>query len=415
MLPHKSQERKLARLFQGESDEDDKTDNEDYDLFASQNAQRMDISQPPPPNHPANSASNIQLEASSSTASSLERQRMNENVSLLLEIDPDKNLSIWEYLEQENRDPLIKEYIDIVRDSNFLPEEPMSDLLRDSDFTPSFELAQDIQCKVINNFSCYLKGDNFVTNVKGATEANITLFQPTTKFYIPQYSLLPGKVFETFDNCKKMCVLSMQSAAVLGQSFTKELLLLRNFKLLKDAVALQLGDEDERLETTKYFYLTLYTSTYVNYFKTKKVKNIVWSQRKGRTHGSVPKWRMNNSEPPTETKCKFAEKLTSLVTQNKIKIDKVKALGDLDKFQAEVRKFNTDNSNRNSNNSEDFVLSQKRKPKLRPNGPKQVRKLTKVKPRQKNPLYDQNRILDSDNDVELDQIVDTHVENALGK
>ncbi|CAL8131812.1 unnamed protein product [Orchesella dallaii] len=181
------------------------------------------------------------------------------------------------------------------------------------------------------------------------------------------------------------------------------------------AVALQFGDEDERLETTKYFYLTLYTSTYVNYFKTKEVKNIIWSQRKSRTHGSVPKWRINDSEPPTETKCKFAEKLTSLVAQNKIKMDKVKVLSDLDKFQAEVRKLNTDNSNRNSNNSEDFVLSQKRKPKLRPNGPKQVRKLTKVKPRQQNPLYDQNRILDSDNDIELGQVVDTHVENALGK
>ncbi|CAL8104160.1 unnamed protein product [Orchesella dallaii] len=411
MFQPKQNDNQLKKLFQSKSDEEN-DEIEEYDIFASQNAQRMELSQhqSQPPEQPPTSTRQPQA-SSSSSSTSTDIQRMNENIIFLSELDPDKNLSIWEYLKYVNKDPLVKEYMEIIKDSNFLPEEPMSDLLRDCHITPPFELSSDIQCKVINNFSCYLKGDNFVTNVKGATEHEITLFQPITKFFIPQYSLLPGKVFEIFDQCKKMCVLGMQGAAVLGESFTKELLLLRNFKLIRDTVSSQIGDEEERLEITKYFYLTLYTSTYVNYFKNKKVKNIVWSQKKSKTHGSLPKWRINKSEPPTETKCKYAEKLTFLVSQNKIKIDKVKVLSDLDTFQTDVRKSNT--FFKNSKTSDNHNLSHKRKPNNRPNGPKEVRKTSKIRERQKNPRYNQNRILDSDDDE--DRNIDIQVENSQTK
>ncbi|CAL8076711.1 unnamed protein product [Orchesella dallaii] len=254
-------------------------------------------------------------------------------------------------------------------------------------------MKSEIQCEVIKRFSEIFRGQNFQNHVKQATENNITLFQPITNFFIPQYSRLPAKYFEQVKEYKTLTVLGMQRSAVIANKFTQELLLLECFKLLNDEVCLHYESETDSESVTKYFFLTFFIAAKVNFFKTFNVKVIIWKNKTSKVHGSVAGWRKNNSEPPKEVKSKYAEQLIKAVSQNKVKLDKITVMKDLENLKT-ISRESSDRPKfvQNTQNSSSARNNNRPRPNYRPNGPKEVRKQPKQQfSRSKNPKYFRNR------------------------
>ncbi|CAL8121460.1 unnamed protein product [Orchesella dallaii] len=374
-MSNETQEERLARILGKDNDNEDIGD---IDLFPP-----VDLDELP--------SSQIEQRPCSSSKTS-NQSNIASDITFLTIMDPERRLGIWEYVRNIDKDVLVREYMSLLKSTGFFPEQPDSQLLKESNLVPKFDLSQDCQVKVINLLTNFLSCHNFISNVKQATDCEVTLFQPLTKFYVPQYSLLPGQTFEEFEKYKKMCVLGMQGSAVLGSKFTSELLLLRSFKIINNEVSLQYDSQNECEEVTKHLFLTLFVATRNNYLKVKKTKVIDWKTKQGKVHGSCPGWRKANIDPPSGLKSKYAESLINAVVENKLKLDKITVVAQLDQVNTTSHNnFSTDNKQK------------RRPPPSRPIGPKDIRKSNQRQNRQKNPMYDRNREISNEINVQTDR------------
>jgi len=128
----------------------------------------------------------------------------------------------------------------------------------------------------------------------------------------------------------------------------------------------------------------------------KKARQINWSQKPGKVHGSEAGWRKTNQDPPSTSKHKYAENLVKAVAENRVKLDKVSVLTQWEKHE------NQPLVNGNNEGEQRRAYSSRRKPPPnRPNGPKGVHKQFQRPSRPKNPHFDKNRGTSNLNDGEI--------------
>lgn len=233
----------------------------------------------------------------------------------LLQIDPDRTLSIWGLDSLDTDDSLVKEYVELVR--KFKKPSPPSaeeiELFKSRE--DSVSCSSETQVKVINYISTYFQTLYFIQNVNNATEQEVTLFNPTTKFLIPGYSFLPLFYFDKVKEHKQNMVLAMQVDATRAAHFSAEFYLLRVFNLLKEDL------KDNFESNGRYTFTVLYESARKNFRQNFKTKNIDWKEREGKVHGSVPKWRKEGAtSAPKEIKNRYASKLSSALAEGKVKL-----------------------------------------------------------------------------------------------
>lgn len=242
---------------------------------------------------------------------------MNEDIERQLKlIDEDSTLSIWQFLPSYNKDKLVREYVEKIILTGFIPHEPDLDNLPDVE-APDYELSKLIQVNVLNNFSTYFQKKNFNKNVQGAVDADHALFKPHDNFKVPHYHQLPLSVFEEVSEAKKRLAINMQNSYLNGVKFSMELLLLQTFVEISEFVKGMSNSEHIVTEHTRYFYLTFFAKAKINFLGNFTIKKIDWSKRDPKNKPALPGWRKNGDKPPVNTKNFYCQDLCKRVNEGK--------------------------------------------------------------------------------------------------
>jgi len=244
-------------------------------------------------------------------------------------IDEDMILSIWHFLPTYDKDKLVREYVDKIILTGFLPDEPDLDSLTELD-VPNYELPKDVQVNILNNFSTYFQQKNFTKNVQGASDANHALFKPYDNFKVPHYHQLPLSTFGEVSEAKTRLALSMQNSYVTGVKFSMELLLLNSFVEINNFVKGMYNTQHIVTENTKYFYLTFFAKAKINFLGNFTVKKIDWSKRVSKINPALPGWRKKEEKPPINTKNFYCQDLCKRVSEGKEQISSDSVLREIE-------------------------------------------------------------------------------------
>lgn len=130
--------------------------------------------------------------------------RIIQHRDVLLRIDPEKELKIWKP-QFGDEDVLVQEYMELLLKHEFHPKLPTREELRAVTPQPhALKTTEETQVLVINLFTSYLQNMYFISNVGKATEREITLFNPLTKFLIPNHAFLPQCYFDRMKETRKI-------------------------------------------------------------------------------------------------------------------------------------------------------------------------------------------------------------------
>ncbi len=242
----------------------------------------------------------------------------------LRKVDPEKKLSIWTMKIEQYEDVIVKEYIRLALKYP-LPQRPSAEHIElnklKSDDIP---IKKETQVEVLNLLHTYFQELYFIQNVREATEREITLFNPLTRFLIPSYAMMPLFYFEKVEELKTALVLAMQTEAIRAKLFNTELNLFKVF----DLISTDLGDQNK--EQLVYVYAVCYEAARKNFKKTFPIKKHDWNKKKGAVHGSLSHWRKEGKPPPPTAPNRYAAKLTTALEEGKVKLSAVKVHSDFE-------------------------------------------------------------------------------------
>lgn len=235
----------------------------------------------------------------------------------LLAVDPLKKLSIWSMDPKERNDPIVEEYIKLAIKYPF-PNKPSAECIAlyktRSDELP---IKKETQVQVINLLHTYFQELYFIQNVGKATEHEVTLFHPQTRFFIPNYTMMPSFYFEKVKDLKSDMVLAIQIEAIQAKIFNTEYNLFRIYDLISNDLG---GDNKSMFD---YVYTVCYETARKNFRKVFPMKKINWEEREGKVHGSLPKWRKEGKPTPKSTSNRYSAKLAAALEEGKIKLSAI--------------------------------------------------------------------------------------------
>ncbi|CAL8083748.1 unnamed protein product [Orchesella dallaii] len=237
-------------------------------------------------------------------------------MKLLHELDQNKELGIWNYLNYYESDKLVQEYLNLLSLVKVRPGIVDNTKLCDLP-VPNYDLTIISQTECLNNFFHYFQCRYFARNIKQATEKDICVANPLYRLMIPQFQTLPLGAHKEFFQIKQQFGVALQVSATLATVFNIELFLLKIFNEILTTVKQKTVSDSQRDSDFKYFFLTLYTSARVEFHKSYLVKEIDWSKRVTKARECVPKWRKESTEPPKSIQNRYAQALIKRVTESK--------------------------------------------------------------------------------------------------
>lgn len=248
-------------------------------------------------------------------------------------IDPNKELSLWNFYSDIENDKCVKEYTDYLNNNGYFPRVPDVNKLNTLP-TPSYQLTANCSAKVISIFTDYFQSRYFCKNSKGALDNNYALSSVHVNIQVPQYNQMPMKVFKNVVDQKDSLSLAMQVEYLNGQQFVCELNLLRVFDIIHTEVSAQVNGITEVGDHTNYFFLTHYVATKTNFMKEYRMKIIDWSAKPKKNKMLLPLWRRKEGgSPPKYRENRYALKLIQSVKDGKTALDKTSVLQKFDELE----------------------------------------------------------------------------------
>ena len=220
----------------------------------------------------------------------------------LSKVDLEKKLSIHNLLKYYHKDPLVQEYVSILLKSNLMPvildESKREEILQAS---PQIHLTNQELLPAMINWMTYMQSTYFTNNIRKATANDIGLFNPKYSFSIPSFNLLPSYFHENIHLLKKDFVNSVQLQAIIGSEFLRELMILRIYNSILEALHKNTIVNGNQLNDLVLFYTYLsHKCSQIEFMHKYNIKDINWAERTTKVKETLPGWRKNpNGSPPT--------------------------------------------------------------------------------------------------------------------
>lgn len=242
----------------------------------------------------------------------------------LAALDPSLSLSIHGMADHYKTDPLVQEYVDIILDLQIIPKLPRNP--EQENFNPTIPLPKDTFIPILTNLITYYQSLYFDKNLKAAEENQLGVFNFHTNFKIPSFNLLPMASLASMAALKVQFVKDTQKFARQGSQFTRELLMLRNFKIIQN----KLGDDIPL--TTLQSHIRHYISVavmraHIEFLNSYNYKVTDWSKKKSKVILTEPGWRKQNpSIPPTQPANFYAKNVPSIVRKEDLSAQAVSVI-----------------------------------------------------------------------------------------
>ena len=231
------------------------------------------------------------------------------------------DISIMNFAKTYKTDPLVTEYADtLLQLPHCCPIMPTEDLLFEHAETQlNFIVPNDLYVHITTNFISYCQLSYFKNNVVNATAEGKTMFNPKCDFFIPQFPLVPEQTLNDMTRAKKALVFHFQDYAVQGAQFTRELLLIRNFKAITSFLT-ESGITDTDIQCQmKHIFAKGYIRAKLEFVAQYNVKFIDWKKREDKVRHTLPFWRSQTIKvPPIQPFNRFAVSLAENIKASKV-------------------------------------------------------------------------------------------------
>jgi len=192
----------------------------------------------------------------------------------------------------------------------------------------------------------YFQLQYFQNNVVQATAEAKTMFNPKCDFFVPQFPLLPEKSLDDITRSKIAFVLLYQNSAVEGAQFTRELLLIRIIKDIRNFVNETSCKDVNTADAIKHIFSLGYMRAKIEFNLQYKIKNIDWGKREDKVRHTIPFWRKQTIKiPPTKPFNKYSVALAENIKTSKISFKSEELKDEYTKFfqnsEAVVKRMKT--------------------------------------------------------------------------
>jgi len=239
----------------------------------------------------------------------------------IVNLDPNKLLSIHDCLEYYSSDPIVKEYVDLLIEIKIIPVIPSQSVIESyvkSDMNTN--VPTEISINLIKNFMTVFQNNYFRNNVNDAITHEVHLSNPIVQFSVPDYQSLPLKTLEDVTGAKKMFMTLIQTIYSEGSKFNTEMKLLRNMKYIHDTLL----NSNSQTDVTQIFwniYCIHFLKAKTEFMTRFKIKTFDWSRVKSKIKHIVPKWRRDDQPPPVEPFNYYANDIVKRIEEGEENFD----------------------------------------------------------------------------------------------
>ena len=283
---------------------------------------------------------------------------ISELIENLSKINGYETLSIKEFVEDYHSDPVVKEYVDILLETKtppFLLQDSVSVEWLNHNVHTNFPTNK--YCDLIKNFMSVSQIRYFQNNLKGATENDVALCNVKYDLKIPKFNHLPSATFTKMKQVKQSFANQMQGVSALHSEFSRELLLLKNNKIICDFLrSNNFSSKEEQNKEFQFIFATAFSKARLEYEKEATTKTFVWTERESRIRDVIPKWRKDKvTQPPTEPYNRLAIKIEDRILKGQEDFNGLKLKSDLEAFIKDgsiiKKKLKTTPKNNNNNHT----------------------------------------------------------------
>jgi len=233
-------------------------------------------------------------------------------------IDIHKKLCIYEYLPYIHKDLLVKEYVDVLLETEILPIiPPLKEIEKYVSNNQQTQIPKELSINVIKNFMTFFQKQYHKDNLDDANKKDVQLTNPIIRFSVSSFQLLPLKTHDDITDSKKMLMSLIQGHYAEGSSFTLQLLLIRNIKYIFDVLKERETPDVDFLPTFWNTFCILYMKAKTEFLTKFRMKSFNWDEKESKVQPVLPHWRKENLEQPKEPFNFYAKEITSRIENEK--------------------------------------------------------------------------------------------------
>lgn len=240
----------------------------------------------------------------------------------LSSIDPDKSLSIHEYLDDHDKDPIVKEYIDKLMKLRFYPCKPnIGELEKFDTVTVKCDLSASCHEQITELLMAFFHCRYNHNNLVDATANGCTVIPVQAKLTIPFFAKTPAKSLQKLTKLKTSLALQIQGVGVETTEFISELLYISAAYAIYEEIHKAITDENERIQEIQTQFEIHFLKSEMEYMKQAKIKNILWNNYRSKVKHIEPRWRALGLKPPTLINNHLATNIKNRINRNEENFD----------------------------------------------------------------------------------------------
>jgi len=252
--------------------------------------------------------------------------------TLVMAIDPDEELSIHEFGDDVESDPIVKEYLDKILDLNFFPNIPRGKTIDLEEPEEQVEFNNECRSDVIKTIMNFLRLNYFKNNMKEASGNNVAVINLQAKVITPCFQTYPNKTHVDMARVRHSGAIQIQSLLADGAKFNAELMCLRSAHLLYTEIKRFTDDADLLRQLIQHHFEIHFYKASVEFIQKFNVKKFDWERFVTKVKAILPKWRRENSDPPQSLYNPYANDIIERIRSNREKFDTATVKQDFEQF-----------------------------------------------------------------------------------
>jgi len=237
-------------------------------------------------------------------------------------IDPEKKLSVHQFLDENEKDPVVDEYVEKLVKVGFYPNKPNQTEIGDFDQVEmKCELSDNCHAEVVETLMAFFQTRYSNKNLIDATANRCAVIPVQAKLTIPYFAKTPAKLLKDMTEFKTAVALRLQTVGVDATDFISELLYISAAYRIHEEVSKSLKDESERVQEIQTQFEVHFLKSEMEYGRVANIKNIKFEQHRSRIKHIEPKWRALGLQPPTSIFNRLASGIKARIQRKEEKFD----------------------------------------------------------------------------------------------
>jgi len=237
-------------------------------------------------------------------------------------IDPDESLAIHKFLDDHDKDPVVKEYVEKLLRVGSYPNKPDEDDIANFDkVNVKCELSANCHTEVVELLMAFFHCRYSNNNLTDAIANNCAVIPVQAKITIPYFAKTPAKLLHEATNFKTTLALHLQGVGVEATDFTSELLYISAAFTIHAEVSKSVTNKNELVQEVQTQFEIHFLKSEMEYARQANIKNIDFKTHRSKIKHIEPRWRALGLQPPISIYNRFATKIKSRILKKEERFD----------------------------------------------------------------------------------------------